>query len=92
MPHAHPTNKTRLSLSLEGLGVGESSHVVLDRALVAQELDVGTVGSEMTSSTLLDVLSTVERSETPFLGNDDLLATRELVLAAAKSLDGGSTV
>jgi hypothetical protein len=55
-------------------------------------LDVGTVRSEVTSGTLLDVLGTVERGKAPLLGNDDLLATRELVLAAAKSLDGGSTV
>jgi len=70
----------------------ESAHVVLDWALVAEELHVGTVDTDGTSLALLDVLGTVERSETPLLGDNDLLATWELVLRAAESLDGGRSV
>jgi hypothetical protein len=42
-----------------------------------EELDVSTVGLDLTSLALLDVLVTAERGETPVLGDDDLLATRE---------------
>jgi hypothetical protein len=48
--------------------------------VVGQELDIGTVNQELSISLLLHVLFTAERSETPVLGNDDLLAARELVL------------
>ena len=34
----------------------------------------------------------VERSEAPVLGDDDLLATRELVLESAESLESSGTV
>jgi len=82
----------RLCLGLELVGLGEAAHVVLDRALVAEELDVGTVHAEVAGLALLDVFVTLERGETPVLGDDDLLATRELVLAASEGLDGGGTV
>lgn len=65
-----------LSLLLES--VGEAAHVVLESTLVAEELDVGTVDPDLALLALLDVLVALERSETPVLGDDDLLATGEL--------------
>ena len=65
-----------LSLLLESLG--EAAHVVCESTLVAEELDVGTVDPDLALLALLDVLVTLERSETPVLGDDDLLTTGEL--------------
>jgi hypothetical protein len=48
--------------------------------VVAQELDVGTVNQDLTLSLLLEVLLAAERGEAPVLGDNDLLAARELVL------------
>ena len=72
--------------------VGETAHVVLEGTLVAEELDVGTVDTDLSSGTLLNVLAAAERSEAPVLGDNNLLATGELVLGAAEGLDGGGTV
>jgi hypothetical protein len=58
----------------------ESSDIVGQLALVGQELDIGTIDQELAFGLLLHVLFTAERSEAPVLGNDDLLAARELVL------------
>lgn len=80
----------RLSLSLER--IREAAHVVLERSLVPQELHVGTVHPDAALLALGDVVGAVERREAPLLGDDDLLAARELVLRAAESLDGGGTV
>lgn len=63
-------------------------HVALNGTLVVEELDVGTVGLDLASLTLLDVLGAAERGEAPVLGDDDLLAAGELVLGAAERLDG----
>ena len=65
-----------LSLLLESLG--EAAHVRLKVALVAEELDVGTVNLDLALLAQVNVLLALERSETPVLGDDDLLATREL--------------
>lgn len=59
--------------------------------MVAEELDVGTVILDAAGGLALEVLLTAERSETPVLGDNDLLATRELVLRTAESLEGEST-
>jgi hypothetical protein len=80
----------RLSLGLESLG--EATDVVRDLAVVAEELDVGTVDLDAAGSLALEVLVTTERGEAPVLGDDDLLATRELVLRAAEGLKGKVTV
>jgi hypothetical protein len=74
-----------LSLSLEGLG--ETAHVVLKGTPGAEELDVGTVDADLASLALLDVLLAAEGGEAPVLGDDDLLATGELVLGATESLN-----
>jgi len=85
-----PRQQHPLSLSLES--VGESSHVLSQVTLVAQELDISTVMLEAALGALGNVVLATEGSEAPVLGNDDLLAAGELVLRAAESLDGGSTV
>lgn len=83
-------NTVRERLSLKGLG--EALHVVLQGTAVAQELHVSTIDLDAASSLLLQVLVAAEGGETPVLGDDDLLATRELVLGAAEGLEGESTV
>ncbi len=65
-------------LSLLGESLGETAHVVGEGALVAEELDVSTVDPDLSLLALLDVLLALEGSETPVLGDDDLLATGEL--------------
>lgn len=72
--------------------IGETTHVVLEVALVAQELHVGTVVLESSLTTLRDVVLPGKRCETPVLGRNDLLASWELVLGATEGLDGGGSV
>lgn len=79
-------------LSSSFVGVGEALHVVGQRALVAKELDIGTIHLDLALLAQADVLVTAERGEAPVLGDDDLLATGELVHRTAESLDGGGTV
>lgn len=81
---------SRLCLSLEG--AWEVSHVEFERALVPQELHIGTINPHTTFLALGDVLLAVERCEAPLLRDDDLLAAWELVLAAAESFDGAGAV
>lgn len=76
-PNCHAPSAAHLSF-LESSR--ESSDVVGQLSFVGQELDIGTVDQELAFSLLLHVLFTAERSEAPVLGNDDLLAARELVL------------
>lgn len=59
---------------------------------MAEELDVGTVDLNTALLPHGNVLFTTERSETPVLADDDLLAAGELVHRAAQSLDSGGTV
>lgn len=79
-------------LSLGREGVGEAAHVVLEGTLVTEELNVGTVDTDAALLALGDVLLAAEGSEAPVLGDDDLLATGELVLRAAESLNSGGAV
>jgi len=73
-------------------GSREALHVVLNGALIAQELHIRTIRQQLSSRPLLNILLAVKRRETPLLGHDDLLAAGELVLRAAESLDGGGAV
>lgn len=73
------------------ISLGESSHVLLNLALVSQELDISTIDLDLALLAELNVLLTAERGEAPVLADDDLLATRELVHGAAEGLDGMST-
>jgi len=65
---------------------------VLELALVAEELDVGTVDEDGTGGLLLQVLLAAEGGEAPVLGDDDLLPAGELVLGPAESLESGGLV
>lgn len=71
---------------------GESADVVGELAVVGQELDISTIDQDLSGCLLLHVLFAAERSEAPVLGNNDLLATRELVLGSTESFESGSTV
>ena len=86
---AHPKHKSHLCL-LESSW--ESSDVIGQLALVAQELNIGTINQDLSRVLLVHILFTAQRSESPVLGDNDLLATWELVLGSAESLDGSSTV
>ena len=84
MTHQH------LSGSLEG--TGEALHVLLDLTVATEELNVGTVLAELALLAELNVVVTAEGGEAPVLGDDDLLATGELVHGAAESLESGGAV
>jgi len=60
--------------------------------VIGEELDVGTVDLDAASSLLLEVLLATKGGEAPVLGDDDFLATRELVLGAAEGLEGNGLV
>lgn len=60
--------------------------------MVGKELDVSTVDLDAAGSLLVEVLLAAERGETPVLGDNDLLATRELVLGSTESLESDGTV
>lgn len=64
------TGRNNLCLSLESSGIWEAAHVVGERTLVAEELDISTIGLEVTIGSLGDVLLTGKRSETPLLADD----------------------
>jgi len=88
----HTSHRRDRCLSVRRECLGESPHVVLERALVPQELHVRTIDAHLPSLALGNVLVAVERCEAPLLGDDDLLAAGKLVLATAESLDGGRSV
>ena len=60
--------------------------------MVAQELYVGTIDQNATSLAELNVFVTAQGSEAPVLGDDDLLAARELVLRPTQSLESDGAV
>jgi hypothetical protein len=70
----------------------ETSNIVRQLSVVAQELNISTIDQNLATLLLLHVFFAAERSEAPVLGDDDLLAARELVLGSAESLESGSTV
>jgi len=51
-------------------------------------LDISPIDPDLAFLALLEVFVPAERSETPVLGNDDLLAAWEFVLCAAEGFDG----
>jgi hypothetical protein len=90
-PSMHnPTSTQHLSLLRESSG--EALHVAVEAALVAEELNVGTVHQDGTGGLLLQVLLAAERGEAPVLGDDDLLPAGELVLGATEGLESGGLV
>ena len=95
MPHfdaklSQVSNYTRNRLG--GESIREAAHVLLNGTVVGEELDVSTVDLDAATSLALEVLLAAERGEAPVLGDNDLLATRELVLGAAESLKSDGTV
>ena len=65
-----------LSLGLES--IRKAANVVGKVALVAEELNVGTVDLDLALFALLNVFLAAQRRETPIPGNDDLLTAGEL--------------
>jgi hypothetical protein len=60
--------------------------------VTTEELNVGTILAELALLAELEVVLAADGSETPVLGDNDLLATGELVHRAAEGLESGSTV
>jgi len=85
-----PNRRKPLCRSSESLGV--LLDVASDRTVVRQELDVSAIRFDPSVLPLLYVLLTPEGSETPVLGDNNLLATREFVLAPSQSFQSGGTV
>lgn len=77
---------------LSGESVGEAAHVVLQRTAVAKELNVSTIDLDTASSLALEVLVAAKGGEAPVLGDNNLLATWELVLRSSQSLKSEVTV
>lgn len=84
----HENQETLLS----GESIGETAHVLFQRTVVAEELNVSTIDLDTASSLAVQVFVAAEGSEAPVLGDNDLLATGELVLRSAESLQGEMTV
>ena len=90
--NSKPETSNPKSLSLLLKSIGEATHVVGKITLVAQELNIGAINLDTALLALSNVLLATEGSEAPVLGDDDLLAARELVLRATQSLESGSAV
>lgn len=65
----------------------KSCHVTLDRSLVSQKLNVGTIDQEFALLAFLGIFLATKRCEAPIFGHDDLLAAGKLVLGAAEGFD-----
>jgi hypothetical protein len=89
-PFAQSPHAPRLCLG--GKGIREATHVVLDLAVVGEELHVGAVDLDLALLAQLDVVVAPQWREAPVLADDDLLPAGELVLRAAQGLDGGCAV
>jgi len=89
-----PKHTSNLSLSrlLLSEGLWEATNVVREFSVVGEELNVSTINLDTTLLSQLHILVPTKRSESPVLGHDDLLSTRELVLRASKCLDCGRSV
>jgi hypothetical protein len=81
-----------LSLGNILISLRESLNVLLNSTVVAEELNVSTIDLDTTLLAETDVFVATQGSETPVLGDDDLLATGELVHGATEGLDGEVTV
>lgn len=64
----------------------------LERSLFGEILDITTVRLEFSSLSLFDVFFTRELGESPFVGNDNLLSSGELVLASTQGFNHDSLV
>ena len=91
-PLNHYLFSSHLCLRKVLISIGESLHIILNGSMLMQELDVATILLQATLLAHTDVLLATNRGETPVLGDDDLLATGELVGRATESLDGSGAV
>lgn len=73
-------------------GSSKALEVVLKTAVVVDILDVATIRDDTTRGTGLLVLGTGKLGEAPLVRDEQLLATRELVLGTAESLNDNSLV
>lgn len=81
-----------LSLGNILISLGESLNVLLNGTMVTQELHVGTINLNTTFLTKTNVFLAMQGSETPVLGDNNLLATGELVHGTTESLDGNFAI
>jgi len=81
-----------LCLTSNLVSTGESLHVLLNVALVSQELNICSVDQNTALLLQLDIFLTSQWRETPVLADNDLLATGKLVHGSSESLDGGGAV
>jgi hypothetical protein len=81
-----------LCLALHAICTGEALDVLLDIALVSQELNVRTIDQNAALLLQLYVLLPSQWCETPVLAHNDLLSARELVHRSSQSLDCGGPV
>jgi len=70
----------------------EALDVLLNLAVVSQELDIGAIDQDTALLLQLDIFVASQGGETPVLADNDLLATGELVHGSSESLDGGGAV
>ena len=75
-----------------GVGAQRPLEVVGEGALLVQVLDVATIGLKAASSTLVDIVFSRQLGEAPLLGDNDLLASRELELCTTQRLDDDGLV
>jgi hypothetical protein len=68
------------------------AEVGVKRTLAGEVLDVATIVSDLAVGASLNEFFAGQLGETPVLGDNDLLLTRELVLAASKSFNDSSLV
>lgn len=92
MPGWGPFHQKLNPVPLSLVGTTNLLKVSLQGTLLAQVLDIATVGLETTSSTLGNVILTRQLGEAPLLGDDDLLATSKLELCTTKGLDDNGLV
>jgi hypothetical protein len=81
-----------LCLALHTICAWEALDVLLDIALVSQELNICTVDQNTTLLLQPYILLPSQRGETPVLADNDLLSAGELVHRSSQGLDGGGAM
>ena len=89
----HRLNDQNLCLAGSALiRIWESLDVLLNAALVAQELNICTINQDTTFLLQLDIFITSQRCEPPILADNDLLAAGELVHRSSEGFNGSGSV
>jgi hypothetical protein len=81
-----------LCLALHAICTREALDVLLDIALVSQELNICTIDQNTALFLQIYVLLPSQWCETPVLAHNDLLSARKLVHRSSQSLDCGGSV